>query len=58
MIKAVNDTAERDVKLIQDFNDLLTMDKEQKPFLLRFLRKYRKLCIDFKKEMVKGINSH
>lgn len=33
-LRVVNDTAERGVKLIQDFNNKLTKDEEQKKFLL------------------------
>nr|CAH7754825.1 unnamed protein product [Callosobruchus chinensis] len=35
MLKAVNDTAERAVKLMQDFHGLITVEEEQKQFLLR-----------------------
>ncbi|XP_053948286.1 uncharacterized protein LOC128856887 [Anastrepha ludens] len=36
-LKAVNDTAERAVKLMQDFHGLITVQEEQKQFLLRFI---------------------
>lgn len=34
-IKVVNDTAERNVKLIEDFNQKITKNEEQKQFLLQ-----------------------
>ena len=40
--KVVNDTAERGVKLIQDFNSCLTKDEEQRQFLLQVVSECRK----------------
>lgn len=34
-LRAVNDTPERTVKLMQDFHGLITVEEEQKQFLLR-----------------------
>jgi len=34
-IKVVNDTAERNVKLMEDFNQKITKNEEQKQFLLQ-----------------------
>jgi len=42
--KVVNDTAERGVALIQEFNDILTNNEEQKQFLLQVVSQHRKLC--------------
>ncbi|XP_075150833.1 uncharacterized protein LOC142224940 [Haematobia irritans] len=36
-LKVVNDMAERGIKLITDFNDLLTNDKEQKQYVLQIV---------------------
>lgn len=52
-LKAVNDTAERAVKLMQDFHGLITADEEQKQFLLRCVQEHRKLYPDCKKETLK-----
>ncbi|GBM23580.1 hypothetical protein AVEN_196653-1 [Araneus ventricosus] len=41
-LRVVNDTAERGVKLIQDFNGLLTVDEEQRQFLLQCVEDHRK----------------
>ncbi|XP_023218454.1 uncharacterized protein LOC111620698 [Centruroides sculpturatus] len=49
-LKAVNDTAERAVKLVQDFHGLITADEEQKQFLLHCVQEHRKLYPDCKKE--------
>ena len=35
-IRVVNDTAERGVKLVEDFNKSLTNDEEEKQFLLAY----------------------
>ncbi|XP_061705695.1 uncharacterized protein LOC133516690 [Cydia pomonella] len=48
-LRAVNDTAERAVKLMQDFHGLITADEEQKQFLLRCVQEHRKLYPDCKK---------
>ena len=52
-LKAVNDTAERAVKLMQDFHGLITADEEQKQFLLRCVQEHRKMYPDCKKETLK-----
>lgn len=52
-LKVVNDTAERAVKLMQDFHGLLTAEEEQKQFLLRCVKEHRKLYPDCKKEVLK-----
>ncbi|CAG9783921.1 unnamed protein product [Diatraea saccharalis] len=48
-LKVVNDTAERAVKLMQDFNGLITAEEEQKQFLLRCVQEHRNLYPDCKK---------
>ncbi|GBM14307.1 hypothetical protein AVEN_128366-1 [Araneus ventricosus] len=41
-LRVVNYTAERGAKLMQDFNGLLTVDEEQKQFLLQCVEDHRK----------------
>jgi hypothetical protein len=53
-LKAVNDTAERAVKLMQDFHGLVTAEEEQKQFLLRCVQEHKKLYPDCKKATLKG----
>lgn len=45
----VNDTAERGVKFIQDFNRILTNDEEEKQLLLQFVEAYRLKYPSYKK---------
>lgn len=52
-LKAINDTAERAVKLMQDFHGLITADEEQKQFLLRCVQEHRKMYPDCKKDTLK-----
>lgn len=52
-LKAVNDIAERAVKLIQDFHGLITADEEQKQFLLRCVQEHRKMYPDCKRETLR-----
>lgn len=53
MIKPVNDAAERSVKLMEDFHGLLTIDEEQRQFLLRCVQDTRQMYPDCKKETLK-----
>ncbi|XP_055855920.1 uncharacterized protein LOC129919103 isoform X1 [Episyrphus balteatus] len=48
-LKVVNDMAERGVKLITDFNNLLTKDEEQKQYVLQVVSECRKLYPDASK---------
>lgn len=48
--RAVNDTAEIAVKLMQAFHDLVTANAEEKQFLLRCVQKHRNLYPDCKKD--------
>ena len=41
-LRVVNDTAERGVKLFEDFNNLLTNDEQQKQFVLQVVERNRK----------------
>ncbi|XP_050530378.1 uncharacterized protein LOC126899463 [Daktulosphaira vitifoliae] len=49
-IRVVNDTAERGVKLMEEFNDKLTKNEAQKQFILQVVQKYRKVFPDHKKK--------
>ncbi|XP_050544876.1 uncharacterized protein LOC126907552 [Daktulosphaira vitifoliae] len=40
-LKVVNDSAERGIKLIQDFNKSITRNESQKQFLLQVVQDYR-----------------
>ena len=52
-LKAVNDTAERAVKIMQDFHGLITAKEEQKQYLLRCVQEHRNMYPDCKKETLK-----
>ncbi|KYN07690.1 hypothetical protein ALC62_01338 [Cyphomyrmex costatus] len=49
-LKVVNDTAERAVKLIEDYNPCLTKNEEQKQFILQVVSDYRRCFPNAKKE--------
>lgn len=51
-LNVVNDTVERGVALIQEFNDHLTRNEKQKQFLLHVVSQHQKLCPDSKKSTV------
>ncbi|KAL4107469.1 hypothetical protein QTP88_017811 [Uroleucon formosanum] len=46
----VNDTAERAVKLMEQYNATLTLDKDQKQFILKCVQEHRKIYPDCKKK--------
>ncbi|KAL4125926.1 hypothetical protein QTP88_010163 [Uroleucon formosanum] len=48
-INVVNDIAERGVKLIEDYNKLLTKNEDQKQYLLQVVSEYRQQFPDCKK---------
>lgn len=52
LLKAVNDTAERAVMLMQDFYGLITAEEERKQCLLRCVQAYRRVFPDCKKEKI------
>ncbi|PZC70348.1 hypothetical protein B5X24_HaOG203024, partial [Helicoverpa armigera] len=52
-LRAVNDIAERAVKLMQDFHGLITAKEEQKQFLLRCVQEHRNVYPDCKKETLR-----
>lgn len=45
-LKVINDTAERGVKLMQDYNNSVTIDEEQKQYLLQVVAECRHLYPD------------
>lgn len=45
----MNDAAEWGMKLIQEFNDILTKNEEEKQFILQIVADYRKQYPDVKK---------
>lgn len=49
-LKVVNDSVERGVKLIEEFNSILTKDEDQKQFLLQVVSDYRKKIPSYKKK--------
>lgn len=49
-VKVVNDTAERGVKLISDFANIITCDAEQRAALLQGVEKHRQQFKDFDKQ--------
>lgn len=58
-IKVVNDAAERGVKLISDFNEILCNSEEQKQYLLQVVEQHRTQFPDPNKStLVKGLTSY
>lgn len=51
-LKVVNDCAERAVKLIEDFNPIITKNENQKQYLLQIVADYRKNYPDSRKSTV------
>lgn len=49
-IRVVNDAAERAVKLMTEFNEILTKDEDQKQYLLAVVTEYRKQFPDSNKQ--------
>lgn len=48
-LMVVNDVAERNIKLIVEYNTILTKDEDQKQYLLQVVNEYRKKYPDSKK---------
>ena len=48
-LKVVNDIAERGVRLMEEYKDVLTDDEEQRKMILLCVEETRKLYPDFKK---------
>lgn len=53
VLRAVNDTAERAVKLVKDFHGLITAEEEQKQYLLRCVQEHRQMYPDCNKQTLK-----
>lgn len=51
-LRVVNDVSERAVKLVTEYNDKLTIDEEQKQFLLQVVANYKRLNPDSNKQTV------
>ncbi|KAK0041420.1 hypothetical protein Bpfe_029139 [Biomphalaria pfeifferi] len=51
-LKVVNDCAERGVRLIQEYNSILTNDEQQKQYLLQLVQQHRHVFSDSKKTTV------
>lgn len=49
-LKVVNDVAERGVKLMQDYNQILTKNEDEKQFILQIVADYRRKFPNIKKE--------
>jgi len=49
-LRVVNDTAERGVTLMQEFNALLTKDEEQTQFAMQVIKEHHKRYPDSKKK--------
>lgn len=47
--KVVNDTAERGVSLIQEYNKILTLDEDQKQYILLLVKSFRQKFPNYKK---------
>lgn len=47
----VNDTTKRAMKLMEEYNVTLTLDEDQKQFILKCVQKYRKIYTDLKKTL-------
>jgi hypothetical protein len=53
-LKVVNDAAERGVKLISDYNNLITKNEDQKQFLIQTIHDYRQRYPDAKKDTLRN----
>ena len=49
-MKVTNDTAERGIKILEDYKDVLTTDNEQRNVILHCVENIRKKYPDFKKK--------
>ena len=54
-VKVVTDYAERGIALIQEFNNLLTKDEEQKQYLLQVVEEHRRKFPDARKPRMEVI---
>ena len=54
-LKVVNDTAEREVKLMEDYNKILSRSEEEKQCILQIVSKYRKKYPDSMKSTLAAV---
>ncbi|XP_025424335.1 uncharacterized protein LOC112693458 [Sipha flava] len=52
-LKVVNDTAERGVKLMEEYNEKFTKNEDEKQFILQVVREYRQQYPGFSREISK-----
>ena len=50
VLRVVNESAERGVKLMEDYNKLFTKNEPQKQYVLRIVSDYRRKFPGYKKE--------
>lgn len=51
-LRVVNDTAERAVKLMEDYHGLLTKDENQKKYILQCVQEHRKIYTNCSKTVL------
>lgn len=56
-LKVVNDVAERGVKIMEDYKNILTQDSEQRNLILQCVETARRLLPDFRKSTLTGQSS-
>ena len=54
-LKVVNDAAERSVKMVTDYNNLLTKNAAQKQYIVQIVVENRKLALDANKEKLLNV---
>ena len=54
-MKVVNDIAERGVRLMDEYNSILTNNEEQKQYLLQVVKEYRSRIPDKNKRTIKSM---
>ena len=54
-MKVTNDLAERGVKLMEQYNKILTNDEQQKQYLLQIVKKFRSSLPDKNKKTIMSL---
>ena len=54
-MKVTNDLAERGVKLMEEYNKILTNDEQQKQYLLQIVKKFRYSLSDKNKKTIMSL---
>ena len=54
-MKVTNDLAERGVKLMEEYNKILTNDEQQKQYLLQIVKKFRSSLPDKNKKTIMSL---